>query len=467
MMERPRASVAIRFPLFGKALSIAGVLLGLMLALQMVSGLVSERQGRQQEAQQSVADSLASSQVLVGPVLQRHCTESWPTVSAAKDAPVGTERREFVLTATPASLTLKAHATIEQRHRGIFAVNGYLLKAQADADWPAIADLEPRPDHVGSTLSCDAPVLAVSVADVRGLRRAEIRIGERALTAQPGGLQPEQTRGFHAPLPPDLVASVAPFRASVIVDLAGTSELGFAPVGETTHIELSSDWAHPSFTGRFLPNDRTIDAHGFRASWQVTARATSAPADLRAGASTCGMNVRPHCVETFGVSFIDPVSGYVLSDRATKYGLLFIALTFVGVGLVEVMRRLRVHPIQYLLVGSAIAVFFLLLVSLTEHVTFGVAYAASSAACTLLIGFYGSFVLRGWRGGVGLGAAIGLLYGALYVLLQLEQGALVLGSLLLFTVLTAVMVATRRIDWYALFDELRGGTSGQHGSAPQ
>ena len=125
-------------------------------------------------------------------------------------------------------------------------------------------------------------------------------------------------------------------------------------------------------------------------------------------------------------------------------------LTFVGVGLVEVLRRVRVHPVQYLLVGCAIAMFFLLLVSLSEHLDFGIAYAAASAACTLLLGFYGRFVLHSLRGGAVFGAAIGGLYGSLYLLLRLEQSALVLGAIGMFGVLAAVMAATRKIDWYGL-----------------
>ena len=163
---------------------------------------------------------------------------------------------------------------------------------------------------------------------------------------------------------------------------------------------------------------------------------------------------------------MDPVSPYVLSDRATKYGLLFIALTFVGVGALEVLRRLRVHPIQYLLVGSALAIFFLLLVSLSEHVPFAVAYLAAAAACTALLTFYGAFVLRGSRAGAAFGAAIGGLFGALYALLQLEQTALLLGSILLFAVLAAVMVATRRIDWYGLFARMRAEGADVAAKAP-
>ena len=165
---------------------------------------------------------------------------------------------------------------------------------------------------------------------------------------------------------------------------------------------------------------------------------------------------RGHCVETFGVSFIDPVNTYTLSDRATKYGMLFIALTFLGVGAVEVMRQVRVHPIQYFLVGSGIAMFFLLLVSLGEHLPFAWAYLAASAVCTVLLGFYARFVLHGLLAGLVFGSAVASLYGVLFVLLQLEQRALLLGSLLLFAVLAALMVATRRIDWYALLARIRG-----------
>jgi inner membrane protein len=149
------------------------------------------------------------------------------------------------------------------------------------------------------------------------------------------------------------------------------------------------------------------------------------------------------------------VSPYALSDRATKYGLLFIALTFVGVGAVEVLCRLRVHPIQYLLVGSALAIFFLLLVSLSEHVPFAAAYLAAAGACTALLTFYGTFVLSGSRAGALFGAAIAALYAALYALLQLEQTALLLGAMVLFAALAALMVATRKTDWYGFFDRLR------------
>ncbi|MEP7296283.1 MAG: cell envelope integrity protein CreD [Burkholderiales bacterium] len=451
----------MKFPLLGKTLAVGGVLIALTLALQSVSGIVSEREGRLHEAERSVADSLASQQSLLGPVLLRRCDETWSVEQGeGKDRKLVAERREFTLAATPATLNVAARAAIETRHRGIFKVNGYSMRAVMTARWAELAAFEPAAQHAGGKLLCEAPVMFVAVGDARGIRVATISVGGASLPVLPGTRHTSHPRGFHAVLPPAALAAGGVLQAEVALDLVGTGDLAFAPVADTTAVVLDSDWPHPSFAGRFLPNERTVSAQGFKANWQLSSLATSAPQELLNGGAVCGLGGaaaegKARCIETFGVAFMDPVSAYVLSDRATKYGLLFIALTFVGVGLVEVLRRLRVHPVQYLLVGSALAVFFLLLVSLTEHIAFAWAYLAASAACTVLLAFYASFVLRGARAGAVFGAAIAALYGALYLLLQMEQSALVLGSLLLFAVLGAVMVATRRVDWYALMDQLR------------
>lgn len=465
----------MKFPLLGKTLAVGGVLIALTLALQSVSGIVSEREGRLHEAERSVADSLASQQSLLGPVLIRHCDETWTSVQGeGKERKTVTEQRDISLAATPTTLDVNAKAAIETRYRGIFKVNGYSMKATMTARWASLAGLEPSAQHAGGKLRCEAPVMFVAVGDARGIRVATISVGGTALAVLPGTEHASHPRGFHAVITPAIQSATkesgGALQAEVALDLVGTGDLAFAPVGDTTSVALTSDWPHPSFAGRFLPNERNVSAQGFSARWQLSALATSAPQELLDGGSVCGLGSaaggydgsggaaaerKSRCIETFGVAFIDPVSAYVLSDRATKYGLLFIALTFVGVALVEVLKRLRVHPVQYLLVGSALAVFFLLLVSLTEHIAFGWAYLAASAACTTLLTFYASFVLRGARAGALFGAAIAALYGALYLLLQMEQSALVLGSLLLFAVLGSVMVATRRVDWYALMDQLR------------
>jgi inner membrane protein len=469
-----------RFPLIGKALALGAVLVALLLALESVSGIVAERAGRLREAERSVAASLASAQTLVGPVLERDCSETWETTQGeGKDRKTVTERRGFKLVAIPTTLDIQGDAAIEPRYRGIFKVNGYVLKARFVAAWSDGLALVPQAQHAGSQLHCDLPALFVALGDSRGVRSAAIQIDGAPVPVLAGTGHAAHPRGFHADLADAFAGSREPLRAEVGIELVGTGDLAFAPVADSTRVRLASDGPHPSFGGRFLPLERQVGDAGFTARWQLNALATTAPQAMVAGAPACRFEEgvldtapaeegvrRGPCVETFGVAFIDPVSPYVLGDRATKYGLLFIALTFVGVGAVEVMRRLRVHPIQYLLVGSALALFFLLLVSLSEHVIFAVAYLAAAAACTALLTFYGSFVLRGSRAGALFGAAIATLYGALYALLQLEQTALLLGSVMLFAVLTAMMVATRHIDWYRLFARMRADSAATPAVAP-
>ena len=154
----------------------------------------------------------------------------------------------------------------------------------------------------------------------------------------------------------------------------------------------------------------------------------------------------------FGVSFVDPVDQYLRSERAIKYALLFIALTFGGFFLYEVLRQLAGHPIQYGLVGSALAVFYLLLLSLSEHIGFNAAYAVSAAACVGLVSYYIGHVLRSLVRGAGFAAGLATLYGLLFCLLNAEDYALLLGSILVFTLLATVMVLTRRVDWFSLTD---------------
>jgi inner membrane protein len=479
----------MRFPLLGKASALAAVTALLLLGLNSIDNVNSERQSRQIEAQQSLVNALAGAQTVMGPLLQRHCRETWDhTEGEGAHRKTVSNRREFVLTAWPQSLEVKANAGIEPRYRGLFKLNSYLTAAEATADWSQLSALQPRAELPNGQVKCDAPVVVVAVNDARGIQSAAIRVGGQSLALLPGSGLQNAAAGFHATLPDLATAPAAadgaaqgmPLSLTVSLNLAGTHSVAWVPLADTTQVRLSSDWPHPSFGGRFLPAEREVKPSGFTAQWRVSALATTAQQIAPAEALLCGIGdaqsgplrtgypaaieaagaapnaTRPACLDSFGVSFIDPVNSYVLSDRALKYALLFIALTFVGVALVEVMRSLRVHPVQYLLVGCALSIFFLLLLSLAEHVAFGWAYLCASAACCGLLTFYGHHLLQSARAGWAFGGAIALLYAALYALLQMEQTALVLGSLLLFMALTAVMVATRRIDWYALAERLRG-----------
>ncbi|MDI4634600.1 cell envelope integrity protein CreD [Pelomonas sp. V22] len=435
-----------------KLVILAAVTLLLCIVLLRIGWLVNERQGRQQEAVQSVEQAQAGAQTLLGPLLQRQCVEEWEAVTGqGAERRVAMEKREFTLVAAPAKLQVGGTLRQEARYRGLFKVNGYAGDLLLEAQWGSVESLQPRAEHAGSKLQCNDPELMLAVSDARGLRSAELSLGAQSLAVRPGTHHPKYERGLHAVLPLPLALPVA---VQIKLDLQGTGRFALVPAAASTKLNLKSDWPHPSFGGRFLPSERTVDASGFTAQWTVSELASTAAADVLArkpmpDVGSSGPE-RTSEIDTLEVGLVDPVNPYVMSDRAIKYGLLFILLTFVCVGLVELLAGRRVHPVQYLLVGLALSVFFLLLLSLSEHLSFGLSYAMASGAAVVLLGYYGVAMLGSWARGIGFGALVAGLYGALYTLLRLEQAALVIGALLLFALLAAVMTLTRRLDWYAL-----------------
>jgi inner membrane protein len=457
----------MRFPLLAKTIAISAIIFLLTLVLLRIDWLVDERKSHQAQATQSISDTLAGAQTVVGPLLQRHCTERWEVEVNEDDKKryLKNEKRDFTLTVPPATLAgrVKEQLQTEPRYRGLFKVNSYGGAFAFDASWNSLDGLIAQRQQKDSALECSAVYMVVSLSDVRGVHKAVVALNGAVAAVQGGTYSTDLPQGFHIVLPDNATATPqAPLRVKVDMDLVGTQRLAFVPAADQSEFVLKSDWPHPSFGGRFLPVSRSITSNGFEARWAATAVSSTAAAGLRAGAKVCSPNSvefapaqagSSGCLDTMEVSFFDPVNPYTLTDRATKYALLFIVLTFAAVALTEVLSGRRVHPVQYTLVGLALALFYLLLLSLSEHIAFAQAYAAASAACVLLLGYYGAHILGRAVAGVFFGAGMAVLYAFLWVLLQAEQTSLAIGSVLLFAVLSAVMVATRRIDWYALFDK--------------
>ena len=215
------------------------------------------------------------------------------------------------------------------------------------------------------------------------------------------------------------------------IELGGSESFAIQPLGGDTAVAMRADWPHPSFQGQFLPLRHEIGPQGFSAHWKMSRYAVQDKEQLL-------------------VSFVEPAGLYQQLERASKYGFLFIGLTFAAFLLFELLRRLAIHPVQYALVGLALAMFFLLLTALSEHIAFAAAYAAATLACVGLVTGYLVRVLKSARIGLAFGGALAALYAMLYALLKAEDYSLLGGALLLFGLLAAVMVATRRVDWYAL-----------------
>jgi inner membrane protein len=436
-----------------KIVILVCVVIALIYGLSLIQGVVRDRQIHRSTA----IASIGSNQTLTGPVIHSACVEAWDVaVKTDEGTKVQEERREFILTALPETLTIKSSAATDQRARGLHQVNTFTLKALISAQWTGLGSLKAAQTIKDSRLSCGSPIVMLSVSDSTGIRSATLGLNGQTQILKPGTFHPRYSRGVHAMLPDALRHQTSPLSADIELELLGTEKLSIVPLGGTTQIRVQSNWPHPSFGGTFLPSERTVNAQGFDALWRISSLATTVGESLAKGRGVCALDLESNgakhndCLETLGISFIDPINSYSLSDRATKYGVLFVALTFVAVGLFEFMQRLRVHPVQYFLVGSAICSFFLLLVSLSDHLGFNMAYLVAASACVLLLMYYASYMLGSiWRG-LPFGAGIGLLYALLFMLLQLEQTALAVGAVAMFMVLASIMALTRKVNWYGL-----------------
>jgi inner membrane protein len=239
---------------------------------------------------------------------------------------------------------------------------------------------------------------------------------------------------------PAVNLSQGEYAFSVNLLLNGSREFNIIPVGKETLVTMSSTWKSPSFIGSFLPEKREISPNSFRAMWSVQHLNRNFPQAWTGNAYSVDHSA-------FGVKLLQPVDEYQKVTRSVKYAIMFIVLTFMAFFLTEIFSRAAIHPIQYTLIGLAIILFYVILLSLSEHIPFNVSYALASLGVILLISAYAKGVLKTRRGVVTIGGILSALYLFLFVTLQLEDYALLLGSIGLFVILGVVMFLTRRIDW--------------------
>lgn len=443
-----------------KMLLVLGMTLAILIPLLMIGGIIDERQGYRAEAVSQIARSYAGAQAFSGPVLVVPYQDTW--IEQEKDlngAIKQVRRRENgQWTFFPNKLEIDGELLPKVRQLGLHKVRVYDWAGRARADFSATipAEATADPDRNGRVRSIGRPWLSYAFADVRGLRTPKLRLNG-AEAAIEDGLGARDGGGIHARLAAPAPGTQLRLDTELSFVLGGTESLALVPLGKNNRFALHSKWPHPNYGGSFPPSSDEIGEHGFRAEWQVASVATNAQRQYLAGNVLPVVRLtRDEANEPIGevnavqVTLKDPVNVYSQADRATKYGLLFVLLTFVGFFMFELIKQLRIHPIQYGLVGLALAIFFLLLVSLSEHIAFGQAYLAASAACIGLLVFYLSAVLRSVLRALGFGAMLTTLYGALYGLLVSEDNALVLGAGLLFLILATIMAVTRKVDWYQL-----------------
>lgn len=438
--RRLRDSVAV------KMIAVGGLVLLLMVPLAMVRSLVAERQARQRDVEVEIAAVWGTAQTIGGPLLA--VPYRMRTVDDKGTTVTWTEHAYFL----PETLEISGRLTPERRHRGIFEAVVYTaeLHLAGTFEQPSFAEWRIPAEDV----LWDDAFLSLGVPDLRGVRGAiEVDWGGRRLAAVPGaGRVGLWTSGLKVPLP-DLAAANGDERRlwafALDLGLHGSREISFLPFGKRTVASLASVWPDPSFDGAFLPASREVGEGGFTAAWDVSWLGRGFPQRWRS--SEAEQVAPPETVRAsaFGVELALPVDAYQKTERSVKYGVLFLALTFLTFFIYEVFSPFALHPVQYLLVGFALCLFYLLLLSLAEHVPFGWAYAAASAAVVSLISGYSAAILEGRARAAAMAGVLAILYGYLWVLLRAEDFALLLGSLGLFVILALVMWVTRRIDWYA------------------
>jgi inner membrane protein len=424
-------------PLLTKALTIGAVVILLLVLIAQVEDLVGERVSVRQTAAARIAESWGGAQT-TGGVLLAIPVETTRVVYGDT-----TRVERHMLYVLPDTLDVKATADPSYRTVGMYTSPVYLANVAVTGQFVARDFAQPK--SVGELQWAEARLLILN-SESRSLRAVDgLRVGEQspAIAADSyAGMS-----GVSASLPTDAQATgVIPF--SFRLTLAGSDRLTFLPLARKAHVDLASTWRHPKFEGAPAPLQPEISDDGFRASWSVL------EINRNFGQSWLDSNLRANeapaaslAATGVGVTFYEPVDIYQRNYRAVHYAMLIIAITFLTFLLWEQLAGIAIHGVQYLMVGLALALFYLLLLALSEHVDFDVAYALSAGALVALITVYLNGVLRRWNLSLGAGAGLATLYALLYWILRSEDYSLLMGALLLFGVLAVLMIATRKVNW--------------------
>jgi inner membrane protein len=437
-MRNPIPDVRHSFSL--KAMTIGLLTLVLLIPVAMVRGVIHDRESTGSQGRYKVIQAWGGPQIVAGPILVlpyaiTRITQYGEIIPS-----------EGILYVLPETLSIDAEIVPEVRYRGAHSFPVYTAKTMISGTFMA-------PDWSGlgidtAAIMWDRASVAVAIGDPRSLRSAPyLDVDGVRSKFEAGDIRLMD-------LPPLVVAPIVHFvneparteqmSFTISFDLSGTDAFRVLPLGDTTTVTMRSEWSDPSFVGGHLPEKREVTEAGFTASWRVSSFGRSYP-------SRWLSNANPSQVadnSALGVSLFVPVGLYQLTDRATKYAIMFIGLTFVAYFLFEILASLRLHPLQYLLVGFGNAIFYLLLLSLAEHIGFGFSYVFSAAGSIALITGYSYAVLGNRRRAMAMMGILAALYGFLYLTLNAESYAMLAGSIGLWLILGVVMYLTRRIDWY-------------------
>lgn len=450
----------------GLSLTIKGLIVGFLILLLLIpaliiGNLIEERSERQKEVAREVSGKWASRQTLTGPILMIPYLEtSTERVKEGKSVSEIEKQERKMCYVLPDQLKIDGQLETQIRKRSIFSIAVYQVDARVEGTFAPVdfEELGVRPEDL---LLAEAQV-CFGVSDFRGIQEQlsivwdgeakPLRTGAAKTAVLAAGMEFDgqddyrtyqeinrPASGLSAPV--NLSAGDA-HTFSVELKLRGSEQFNVTPLGKTTEVKLASSWPDPSFRGMFLPNNpATITKEGFEAEWKVMYLNRDYPQSWK------GDDAYAVRSSDFGVELLQPTDNYAKTLRSVKYAILLIALTLVLYFLLEVLQRRNVHPLQYAMVGLALCLFYTLLLSIGEYTGFNWAYLIATAATISLIGWY-SYSIFKKRGIVLLIVSVlGILYLFIFILLQLQDGALLAGSVGLFVLLAAIMHYSRKVDW--------------------
>ena len=413
----------------------------LLIPASLIKGLVNERQSTKSDAVAEIGDKWGTNQIITGPIL------SIPYRSSHSN---GFTNYLHIL---PESLNVNGKIIPETLKRGIFEIAVYDSQSTLSGKFKFsdFENLEVEPEN----LMLDQARLNLGISDMKGIQDdIKVKWNSDEISFEPGvsHLHKDVLKtGISAPV----VLSLSPANQDPVstsfqiqLNIKGSESLAFVPVGKETNVNILSSWNSPSFKGDFVPKERTVTESGFNASWVVTHLNRNFPQTWK--------NTRPDLNSAaFGVDLFIPVDNYQKSERSIKYAILFIGLTFLVFFFIEVRNKRPVHPVQYSLIGIALCFFYLLLVSISEHITFNLSYLIASSSTIIMVTAFTKAVLKNTNLTLMMGSILSTLYLFIFMLIQLEEYALLTGSIGLFLILGLIMFFSRKIDWYRLNNSLK------------
>jgi inner membrane protein len=452
-LPKSQPSFGKRYRTIIKLLGVGILILLLLIPLGMITGVLSDRLSRRNEAVADITSSWGKQQCVIGPVLGIPYQYKFKTVKEVAGPDGKLEKREVEETAVaiayflPELLNVSGDAQTQMLHRGIYDAAVFRADVKLSGKF-APSDFGALKIDIKDVQWKDAFV-TIAINDLRGTRQGLVLDwGGAKKSLLPGSQVPGYTTGATAMLG-DGKPINTPVEFSIPIDFNGSEGIYFAPFGVQNEAVLKSNWPDPAFRGAFLPADRSVRADGFDAKWKVSYYGRDYPQSWTSRNGNERFTTQAVSQSIFGTQFLSILDAYRYVERSIKYGVLFLVLVFTTFFLFEVTARQKIHPFQYLMVGAALCLFYLLLLSISEFLGFGYAYLIAAVASTLLITWYCRFFLGGGVRTLMIGAGLAGVYTFLYITLRQQDYALLMGSIALFIVLAVVMYVTRKIDWYA------------------